>query len=131
MLNLFLRIHAKHLHTWFIRCIDQICPATVRRLKCVTMWCAMVVFVTVGELVFAIWKDVWCRAVVCELFQKGCIDSVSQCFASNVACMQVFFQDCGSSKGFTISGWAFWSFFLASACLYFSNHTKLQTFTLG
>ncbi|XP_062861401.1 RING finger protein 17 isoform X2 [Trichomycterus rosablanca] len=57
-----------------------------------------------GALVFARWKDVWCRAVVRELFQKGCLECVSQCFASDVACMQVFFQEYGSSKGFTISG---------------------------
>ncbi|XP_035378869.1 RING finger protein 17 [Electrophorus electricus] len=58
-----------------------------------------------GMMVFVRSKEeVWCRALVCELFQKGCLESVSQCPISEVARLQVFFQDYGFSKGLTISG---------------------------
>ncbi|XP_036430958.1 RING finger protein 17 [Colossoma macropomum] len=58
-----------------------------------------------GVLVFVRWKDdAWCRAMVCELFQKGCLESVSQCPAAEVARLRVFFQDYGFSKGLTFSG---------------------------
>ncbi|KAK2850477.1 hypothetical protein Q7C36_009260 [Tachysurus vachellii] len=58
-----------------------------------------------GSLVFVKWKeDVWYRAVVCELFQKGCLDCVSQCSANDVARLEVFFSDYGFFKGLTVSG---------------------------
>ncbi|KAI4883302.1 hypothetical protein NFI96_024399 [Prochilodus magdalenae] len=58
-----------------------------------------------GGLVFVRWKDdVWCRALVCELFQEGCLESVSRCPAAEVACLRVFFQDYGFSKGLSFSG---------------------------
>lgn len=54
---------------------------------------------------FVKWKDeVWCRAMVCELIQKGCLECVNQCSANDVARLEVFFIDYGFSKGFTISG---------------------------
>ncbi|XP_053090427.1 RING finger protein 17 isoform X2 [Pangasianodon hypophthalmus] len=58
-----------------------------------------------GALVFVKWKnDVWCRAVVCELIQKGCLECVTHCSANDVARLEVFFLDYGFSKGLTISG---------------------------
>ncbi|KAK3543926.1 hypothetical protein QTP70_031835 [Hemibagrus guttatus] len=61
-----------------------------------------------GALVFVKWKeDLWYRAVVCELVhrpQKGCLESVSQCSANDVARLEVFFPDYGFSKGLTFSG---------------------------
>ncbi|XP_066515658.1 RING finger protein 17-like isoform X2 [Hoplias malabaricus] len=61
--------------------------------------------VKTGMLVFLKWKeDVWFRALVCELFQKGCLECVTQCPASEVARLRVFFQDYGFSKCLTFSG---------------------------
>uniref|UniRef100_A0A3B4DBK2 Ring finger protein 17 n=1 Tax=Pygocentrus nattereri TaxID=42514 RepID=A0A3B4DBK2_PYGNA len=61
--------------------------------------------INTGVLVLVRWKDdVWCRAVVCELFQNGCLESVTQCPAAEVARLRVFFQDYGFSKGFSFSG---------------------------
>ncbi|KAF7709854.1 hypothetical protein HF521_016704 [Silurus meridionalis] len=58
-----------------------------------------------GALVFVKRKDnVWCRAEVRELIQKGCLECVTQCSASDVAHLEVFFLDYGYSKGLTISG---------------------------
>ncbi|KAG7331453.1 hypothetical protein KOW79_005422 [Hemibagrus wyckioides] len=58
-----------------------------------------------GALVFVKWKkDVWYRAVVCELIQKGCLESVSQCSATDVVRLEVFFPDYGFSKGLIFSG---------------------------
>ncbi|KAI5628523.1 RING finger protein 17, partial [Silurus asotus] len=58
-----------------------------------------------GALVFVKRKDnVWCRAEVHELIQKGCLECVTQCSASDVAHLEVFFIDYGYSKGLTISG---------------------------
>ncbi|KAG9271211.1 RING finger protein 17 [Astyanax mexicanus] len=56
-----------------------------------------------GMLVFVRWKDDWCRAKVCELFQKGCLECVTQCCAAEIARLQVFFQDHGFTKGLTFS----------------------------
>uniref|UniRef100_W5KUQ3 Ring finger protein 17 n=1 Tax=Astyanax mexicanus TaxID=7994 RepID=W5KUQ3_ASTMX len=54
-------------------------------------------------LVFVRWKEDWCRAKVCELFQKGCLECVTQCCAAEIARLQVFFQDHGFTKGLTFS----------------------------
>uniref|UniRef100_A0A3B1K7L3 Ring finger protein 17 n=1 Tax=Astyanax mexicanus TaxID=7994 RepID=A0A3B1K7L3_ASTMX len=56
-----------------------------------------------GMLVFVRWKEDWCRAKVCELFQKGCLECVTQCCAAEIARLQVFFQDHGFTKGLTFS----------------------------
>ncbi|KAM9486561.1 RING finger protein 17 isoform 2-T2 [Clarias gariepinus] len=49
-------------------------------------------------------NEVWCRAVVRELFQTGCVECVSRCSANDVARMEVFFLDFGFSEEITISG---------------------------
>ncbi|XP_076857432.1 RING finger protein 17 isoform X2 [Brachyhypopomus gauderio] len=57
-----------------------------------------------GMLVFVRWKDeMWCRALVSELFQEGCLEPVSQCPVSEVARLRVFFQDYGFSKALAVS----------------------------
>ncbi|XP_017324761.1 RING finger protein 17 isoform X1 [Ictalurus punctatus] len=57
-----------------------------------------------GTLVFVKWKDIWYRAVVSELIQKGCLERVTQCSANDVARLEVFFLDYGFSKELAISG---------------------------
>ncbi|KAF4086779.1 hypothetical protein AMELA_G00088320 [Ameiurus melas] len=57
-----------------------------------------------GTLMFVKWKDIWYRAVVSELIQKGCLESVTQCCANDVARLEVFFLDYGFSKELAISG---------------------------
>ncbi|XP_056611045.1 RING finger protein 17 isoform X1 [Triplophysa dalaica] len=55
------------------------------------------------SLLFVWWKmDTWCRGKVTELFQKGCIQNVPKCLASEVSRVCFFFLDHGFSKGLTI-----------------------------
>ncbi|TSO88057.1 UDP-glucose:glycoprotein glucosyltransferase 2 [Bagarius yarrelli] len=46
----------------------------------------------------------WYRAIVDQVVQKGCLEAVTHCSASDVAHLEVFFPDHGFSKELDISG---------------------------
>ncbi|TRY97078.1 hypothetical protein DNTS_027273, partial [Danionella cerebrum] len=57
-----------------------------------------------GSVLFVHWKeDVWCRVKVTELFQKGCLQSVTKCCAAEVTRLCVYFLDYGFSKCLSIA----------------------------
>ncbi|XP_030642398.1 RING finger protein 17 [Chanos chanos] len=61
--------------------------------------------IKIDSLVFMRWKEtLWCRAVVCELYQRGHLESVTVCPVSEVARLRGFFQDYGFTQGLTLSG---------------------------
>ncbi|XP_046903761.1 RING finger protein 17 [Hypomesus transpacificus] len=58
-----------------------------------------------GSLVFVKWKeDAWCRAVVTEMFKRGCLDAVTSCPAPQLSRIRVYYQDYGFSKNLSLQG---------------------------